>query len=173
MTVEQWLPVLNYEGLYEISNLGRIRSSYRGSRILRQCESHRDGRRACNHYLIVSLSKNGKHVTRYVHKLVAEAFLGSCPPGKQIRHGPGGQHDNRVVNLGYGTKEENEQDKIRDGTAPRGSRNPYARVNESMVKEIRNKHAGGDRTYRSLGLEYGIDETTVSLIVRRKTWEHV
>lgn len=114
---ETWRPVTEpgYEELYEVSSLGQVRSLPRqtskgvlGGRVLRQ---HPNG----SGHLCVSLSKDGKCIKRDVHKLVAGAFLGPCPPGMEVRHGERGRQCNWVTNLRYGTHAENMQDRLRDG----------------------------------------------------------
>ena len=72
MEEEIWKPIKDYEGLYEVSNLGRVKSlNYRGTgkeKILKNSECN-------NGYLLIGLVKNGKLKTFYVHRLVAEAFI--------------------------------------------------------------------------------------------------
>lgn len=108
---EQWAAVVDYEGLYEVSDAGRVRSIARpGTRggILRG-EVHPDG------YPSVKLSKGGrkKHLT--VHVLVATAFRGPRPDGQECRHLNGDPSDNRLENLAWGTSAENSQDMIGHG----------------------------------------------------------
>lgn len=67
-------------------------------------------------YLSVALSEGGKRTTKQVHRLVAEAWIGPCPNGQEVCHGEGGQLDNSVSNLRYGTRSDNGLDKRRDGT---------------------------------------------------------
>ena len=103
MEEEVWKPIKDYEGLYEVSNLGRVKSlNYKGTRkgkILKNSE--------CNGYLTVSLTKNGKPKTFYVHRLVAEAFIPN-PEGKPcIDHINTIRTENYVWNLRWVTYEEN------------------------------------------------------------------
>lgn len=176
--LEAWKPVVGYEGLYEVSSLGRVRSLPRrggsnrtyGGKILRAswqkaCEGKR--------YLAVGLSREGESVRLRVHKLVAEAFLGPCPPGQGVRHGPAGVADNSVANLCYGTSLENAADTIRDGTRLLGSERYNAKLTEADVIEIRCRHASGDGSYVSLGREYGVDWSLIRGIVKRRRWGHV
>jgi len=67
-------------------------------------------------YLKVELYMNGQRISRPVHRLVGEAFLGPLPDGLQTRHLNGNGHDNRVANLKYGTHLENMRDSIEHGT---------------------------------------------------------
>ena len=119
---ERWLPVVSYEGLYEVSDHGRVRSVDRfvnharsgtlrlRGRILRPAVGGRHPR-AC-----VVLSRDGIERTKAVHALVARAFLGPCPAGQEVLHGPAGALVNRLDNLSYGTHSANIHDKQRDGT---------------------------------------------------------
>lgn len=106
---EMWKPVKDYEGLYEISSLGRVKSlNYKGTgkeKILKNTE-HSNG------YLIVGLAKNGKYKLFYVHKLVAEAFIPN-PEGKPcIDHINTIKNDNRIENLRWVTHEENSNNSL-------------------------------------------------------------
>ena len=120
--VEQWKDVVGYEGYYQVSNLGRVKSVDRVNvnrlgvsrklkgRILRPAVRTKYG------YLGVILSKNNIKQTILVHKLVATTWLGPQPKGQQIRHGAGRWLDNSVKNLCYGTHRDQRLDMIRDGT---------------------------------------------------------
>ena len=103
MEEEIWKPIKDYEGLYEVSNLGRVKSlNYRGTgkeRILKNIE--------CKGYLTVCLTKNGKQKVLKVHRLVAEVFIPN-PEGKPcIDHINTIKTDNRVENLRWVTHKEN------------------------------------------------------------------
>lgn len=109
---ERWRAVVGYEGRYEVSSEGRVRSlpSRTGSgRILKQ--TLREG------YPKVSLSRDGKAKSFAVHRLVAFAFLGE-PNGEaqMVLHSDGSQTNNSVENLRWGTASDNVQDAIRHGT---------------------------------------------------------
>lgn len=80
-------------------------------RLLKQSPNRPDG------YLTITIWESGRPRTRYVHRLVAEAFIGPCPEGMQVRHLNGDHRDNRAENLCYGTPAENAADKVRHGTA--------------------------------------------------------
>ena len=110
---EEWLDVVGYEGLYEVSNIGRVRSCDRvvksapkvGSRIAKG----QDRSLALNGYgyLAVSLWKDGKRLTNRVHTLVAKAFLGDCPNSYDVNHKDGVKTNNCVANLEYCSRSEN------------------------------------------------------------------
>lgn len=104
-TPERWLPVVGYEGLYEVSDQGRVR------RVPSVLKLTPDGAGR----LQVGLSKNGVSKTRRVHHLVAEAFIGPRPEGLETRHLDDNSGNNQVSNLAYGTTAENRQDMLRNG----------------------------------------------------------
>lgn len=116
METEIWKDVVGYEGIYDVSDKGRVRSLSRLNSIGRKLKGrilkqNPDG----SGHLCVALH-NGKQKTRKVHQLVCEAFIGPRPEGKEVCHGPNGQLDNSTSNLCYGTHRENQRDMIRDGT---------------------------------------------------------
>lgn len=118
---EIWRSVVGWEGLYEVSDLGRVRSTPRdvGSR----WPAYRrpaggvilSGHRNTSGYLQVKLCRNGRAVTRLVHRLVLEAFVGRCPDGMEGCHGPSGIEDNSLANLRWDTRHENALDITRHG----------------------------------------------------------
>jgi hypothetical protein len=170
---ENWKPVPGYEGLYEVSDLGRVRSlphqtkrGIRGGRVLAQCED--DDKR-----LSVGLSRNGVATTHRVHRLVLEAFAGAPKPGEISLHGPGGRLDNRLRNLRWGTPVENNFDMVRDGTLCQGNERSTAKLTEAVVQELRSRHATGGVTKRAMARELGVSESTVGVAIRRKTWKWV
>lgn len=111
---ERWLPIPGYEGRYDVSDLGRVRSwlQCRGTPVPRILKA----RPGSNGYLSFCLSKFGRQVDERLHALVLLAFVGPRPEGKQRRHRDGDQLNNTLANLTYGTKSENELDRVRHGT---------------------------------------------------------
>ena len=126
-TPERWLPIAGYKGLYEASDLGRVRSldriqrsrwgtprQWRG-RILRPVATTSSG------YLQVTLYSGGDSPSRErqsvlsVHVLVLEAFSGPRPEGCEARHLDGDRHNNAAANLAWGTPEQNWEDRRSHG----------------------------------------------------------
>lgn len=166
---EVWLPVVGYAGLYEASSLGQVRSLYRAGtrgRVLRQHVSKSTG------YLYVVLYRDARRSQQNVHTLVAGAFLGPRPEGRETRHGPGGRLENAITNLGYGTQSQNSgEDRRRDGTLPCGEQNGNAKLTADIVREIRRDAAS--TTYVSQAREYGVNPSTIAAIVRGHSWRHL
>jgi hypothetical protein len=120
--VEHWRGVVGYEGLYQVSDLGRVRSLDRWvkrrtnnggwwrqfipGKVLKS-ESPR-----CV-YLGVTLRKNGSTKWFRIHRLVLGAFVGPCPEGMEGRHLDDCPTNNRLDNLAWGTRRENMADTAR------------------------------------------------------------
>ena len=127
MTDEEWRPVVGFEGYYEVSSLGRVRSAYKGGRVLSQGTPGK--------YCQVSLVQEGKIVPALAHRLVAEAFIPNPDNLPWVLHWDDDKSNNRVENLRWGTASDNEKDKVRNGNnsnaqktcCPRG--HPYDRDN--------------------------------------------
>jgi len=131
---ERWKPILGFEGLYEVSNWGRIRSLAKPNmpgQLMKQQLKKRG-------YLTVSLSKENKRSNPFVHKLVAEAFIGQRPTGKQIDHIDGDKRNNILPNLHYVTAKQNRE----AGNFPPqriyyGDANPATKLTEAQLIEAR------------------------------------
>src|SRR5258708_9521362 len=96
-----------------------------------------------------------KHRTWPVHQLVRLAFGGQRPAGMESLHGPGGNLDDRLVNLRYGTSKENAADRVRDGVANRGERCGTARLTEVVVLECRRRLPAGE-TQMAHAADFGV-----------------
>lgn len=121
MQREVWRAVVGYEGFYEVSDHGRVKSlardvrrrdnsTFRTREVVLKPRMNRGG------YLYVTLSMGGKKKSFTIHKLVAWAHLGEPLDGYEVRHLNGCSSDNRLENLQWGTQSENERDKRRHGT---------------------------------------------------------
>lgn len=176
---ELWLPVVDFEGSYEVSGMARVRSLDRLVRSSRRsAQQIKFGRVLAqtvdtNGYFSVRLSLDGRSTSRQVHALVAEAFIGPRPPGQQVRHGPAGKLDNRPSNLRYGTPAENMRDKRRDGTHCEGTSLPQAKLTEAIVRECRRRYAAGGIAYAALAAEFGVTKQAMMAAVKGRKWKHV
>lgn len=119
---EEWRPVIEWEGVYEVSSEGRVRSLDRVSILRDGREIFYPGRylklKVNNGgHLYVRLNRPGdRNVQRYVHRLVMQSFVGECPSGMEVCHNNGDPTDNRVDNLRYDTHSSNVSDRRAHGT---------------------------------------------------------
>lgn len=126
-----------------------------------------------NRYLSVCLTHKGKENTLAVHRLVLLAFVGPCPKGMVACHKDDNRRNNKRSNLRWDFSIENSRDMVRNGNSPKGEKNPKAKLNSDLVRQIREKYASGKYVQTQLALEYGVGQDQISSIVRRETWKHV
>jgi HNH endonuclease/NUMOD4 motif len=116
---ERWLPVVGYEGLYEVSDLGRVKSLEKvvvvGKGAKRWYPEQIMKTGSGKSYPVATLHRDGKGTPRKVHTLVLEAFVGPCPPGEEACHWNDIRTDNRLENLRWDTRPANRQDSVRNG----------------------------------------------------------
>jgi hypothetical protein len=123
-------------------------------------------------YAKVCLRRDGDKWYARIHRLVADAFIGPCPPGHQINHIDGDKLNNRSDNLEWATQSENMAHAAQHGLRPRGESHKLSKLDEVKVREIRERHAGGE-TYAELSRAFNIDPSVIRGVVRRESWKHV
>lgn len=175
---ETWRAALGYEGFYEVSSLGRVRS------IDRLVRRNNRGNTGCIHnqpgkvlsqtfnqagYPRVHLSKEGVKRKVGVHFLVCEAFHGPRPAGMEVAHNDSNPRNPRANNLRWDTPKGNSGDRVANGTSPVGEKHPRARLTDEAVIEIR---ASSERA-KVLAARYGIKPGTVYQIRYKQTWKHL
>lgn len=168
---ERWLPVVGFEGLYEVSDLGRVRSV---AREVANRWGTRTPRRQrvlaaivdCDGYIKVNLNRDGASRQRPVHQLVLEAFVGPRPAGAQTLHANAVRNDNRAPNLSWGSASDNCADRDRHGNGPQGERNPRAKLTEEQVRAIRVEPG----SHASLARQYGVKPETIRRIRDGRQW---
>ena len=173
--MEVWKDVPGYEGRYQVSDQGRVRSLDRPVRTVAKngTETARVVRgrvlapqKHSQGYQQVGLSGD----LWLVHALVLLAFVGGRPPDKESAHGNGDKTDNRLNNLRYATPLENANDRRLHGTSGAGEANAQAKLSRADVAAVR--AAAGVVPQRELAARYGVHQPTISKVVRKERWRH-
>ena len=176
MTDETWKAVPGYEGLYEASTLGKVRSLDRYVADKRGRKRFKKGLVLAGGphlggYQTIHLHKDGERWATVRHIVVAVTFLPPRPsPDHEVRHRDGDKANCQPANLAWGTHEENEADKDRHGTRLRGERVGGAKLDSAAVRAIRER-AGEPQ--QDLADEFGCTLSNISAIQLRKSWRHV
>jgi hypothetical protein len=172
--METWKQIPGYEGLYEASDLGRIRSldrllgHYTGAKVLRRGRPI-DGSQ--QRYDIVNLSRDGKHKSFTRHTIIALTFIGPKPKGMLVRHLDGNRQNNTAKNLAYGTSQDNSDDMKAHGTVLRGEQHGSAKLTAEEVRMIRELAPFHDREF--MAEQFCISLQQLSNIIHRRQWKHV
>jgi hypothetical protein len=180
--MEKWAAVVGFDGAYEVSSFGKVRSLPRSVDAVSRWGTVRQMRFTGkelnavpgNHgYPKVSLRSLGKTTYALVHVLVATAFIGPKPSQKhQINHKNGDKIDNRVENLEWVTPQENVIHRCRVLKLGSGERQHCAKLTAEKVRAIRARYAAGE-TQDAIAADFGVARPNISFIVRRKTWTTV
>lgn len=155
---EQWRPIPGYEGHYEVSDHGRVRS-------LNRTVHRSDGRlrringrvlspyRDKSGHLYVALSVNRVQRTHLVHRLVLLAFVGACPDGMEACHWNDNPEDNRLDNLRWAPRRDNNLDRVRNGIHHMAKKTHCKRGHEFTPENIRFEHRGNSTVRRCIQCE--------------------
>ncbi len=168
---EEWRECPDYEGIYEVSSLGRLRRSIGGAGA-RSGHIHTPNVER-NGYLLVCLSKAGKATTLRLHRLVARAFHGPIPDGMEVHHRDHDRANAAAANLEYVTSSQNKHLATLAHGSYRGERQAGCKLTEDAVRAIRADYVAGSGSYRQLAQQHGVTKEAVYLLVKRRNWKHV
>lgn len=168
---EIWKDIKGFEGAYQISNFGRVKSIQRRGR-------HRTGIRTISYtrdgYAKVRLIFGKKDVTARVHRLVAEAFLPMVEGKNTVNHKDGNKLNNCVENLEWADRHEQMIHAYKNGLKKpmKGSENKNAKLTPEQVEAIRKEYVPRSREYGTvaLGRKYNVNNSTIGDIVRGVTY---
>jgi len=173
--IEEWRDIEYYEGIYQVSNTGKVRSVDRKvvystgqvrvhkGRLLGLRENHRG-------YPQAMLSKNNRQHNKVVHRLVANAFIPNPENKEQVNHISGVKNDNNVTNLEWCTKEENELHAMENGLKPRGESHHKSTITIDTARYI--KENPNNLSMINLAKELGLSRKCVCNIHHGHTWKH-
>lgn len=175
---EEWKPVLGFEGFYEISSRGRVRSMRRviphpltgtltrPGGMMSPCPN-------TSNYLFVYLSRGGKRVAGVIHRLVAGAFIGRIPDNMQVNHKDGCRQNNCKCNLEIITQDQNMKHAAHVlNSISHGEGHSKAVLNNNKVRRIREMKGCGARTC-DIAREFGVAYNTITAVCERRTWARV
>lgn len=171
-----WKPISGFEALYEVSDSGQVRSL---TRIITDKAGHsyqHQGKvikpnKIKNGYLVVYLRKEGRTYPKYVHRLVAEAFVPNPNNFPIVNHLNGNKQNCNAPNLEWATYSRNNQHAYDTGLKLCGEHQFKARLTESEVIEIRKN--GKYTTYENIAKKYNVSKATIRDVLVFKTWRGV
>jgi hypothetical protein len=173
--MEVWKPVPGWEGYYDVSDHGRVRSHYhKGKPRVRPWIKKPVVQRRGYHQIAFVSGERYERTT--IHRLVLKAFIGPCPDHMEGCHLDGNPSNNRLDNLKWGTKAENMAHRDDHGRTVKGEKQWEALFTEAEVKDMRARYASGEKLSKlvnSLVAEKGCDPSTVRKIIARQLWKHV
>lgn len=173
---EEWRPIQGYEGLYEVSNLGRVRRVVpmrRGTQPAFGLLKH--GINTSGYACISLCYPRQKGNPKMIHRLMAIAFLAKPSDAHtQVNHIDGNRLNNRLDNLEWVTPSQNTWHSIQVlGNLQSGEHNPQAKLTEADVVEIRRLYATGNYYHHEIAPMFGVTGGTIAKIVNRQLWGHV
>ena len=160
--MEQWKNVVGWEGVYEVSNAGRVRTTRTGH-IKKLTIDKKSGRP------FLLLWKDNIYKVARVGRLVLFAFRGAPPSGYECCHNDGDPTNNRLGNLRWGTPASNQRDRVKHGTSNRGEQCGTAKLTEAQVLAIRSD----PRRHVEIAAEYHIQQSQISRIKNGQRWGHI
>lgn len=164
MSNDEFKDIPGYEGLYQVSNTGKVLGLKR-NKLLKKLTRP-------NGYLYVDLCKNNKSIKHSIHRLVMIAFIG--PSDLTVNHKDGDKTNNRLDNLEYVTQLQNSQHAWKSGlkASMEGENHFASKLTEKDVKNIRRLGKNG-MSQMDLSRQYGISQSNVWSILKDKTWKHL
>lgn len=168
MCNEVWKDIKGYEGLYQISNLGRVKTlkpRYKDKIILKPLKGS---------YLAVTLYKNKIGKRRTIHRLVAETFL-EIGDRMVVNHKDGNKKNNSLENLEVVTQKENVEHAIRTGIGTIGEKNGKAKFTNEEVMRLREIYLPRDSKYgcRALAKKYHVANQTMWRVLHNKVYTNI
>lgn len=170
---EEWKNIVGYDGMYQVSNMGRVKSMKRyltfGKTFRIVTEKIRKIMLYSNGYCFVQFSDIHKvKLAIMIHRLVATHFIDNPEKKPQVNHKKGIKTDNRFHQLEWNTKAENIQHAATN-LGVYGENWHASKINIHKAREIRSKYP--KMTLKQLSKEYGISFANIGKVVRGETWK--
>ncbi len=175
---ELWRSIKGYEGYYEVSNFGQVRSLDRTLERKNQSTIFCKGKILKLHinkqgYYYTDLKKNGKRKKERINRLVAIAFIPNPKNKPQVNHINGIKTDNRAENLEWNTPKENISHAYDNGLRKTGEKHHNAKLTNEQVREIRKSYVYGSKEFSQYALakKYGVSQDIIKKIVHNKSYK--
>ena len=184
---EIWKPIERFNGLYEISNLGRIKRLANAFRLRPTEKLLKSYLNEAGYERIGLRVEGGKQTSKYVHQLVAEVFICPCPKNFEVNHIDCVKGNNRAGNLEYLSRQNNVKHAMDNGlyksgknhhytlrpeTIRKGEKHPCSKLTEKDVIEIR-EHLQNGVPQKQLAKTYKVTKSSIYSIKYRKSWSHI
>ena len=163
--MENFIDIKGFEGIYQISNLGNVKSfKYGKEKILKACTNTTGYFQFC-----LILNKKSFHFLQ--HRLISEAFIPNPENKCDINHINGIKKDNRIVNLEWNTRSENLYHAFANGLSKKrqGVKHKMAKLNNEDVYFIRESKL---KQYQ-LAIIFNVDQSLISYVKSKKIWNHI
>ncbi|AGY48385.1 HNH endonuclease [Bacillus phage Slash] len=166
--MEKWKDIKGYEGYYQVSDLGNVRSldrkdtrGYEWKGKILRLKINKNG------YCFVALSKGSKVSYPRVHRLVAEAFIPNPENKRCVNHDDGNKSNNKIDNLFWATSSENNKHAYETGL-----KEPYLKLTQEEAEWIRKNYIPKHRefSYGALGKKFGVSAGCIRNVVLKKTY---
>jgi NUMOD4 motif/HNH endonuclease len=174
---EVFVDIPGYEGYYQVSNYGNVRSL---DRVITQQNGKKQlvkGRALKPHltnkgYFKVHLSLKGKRKSRSIHRLVALAFLPNPLNKPQVNHINGCKTDNNLCNLEWNTQSEQQIHAYQNGLQSRGEKHHYAKLTRAEVIQIK-QLLRGRVLQKDIAIRFKVSQQVISAINTGTRWNHI
>ena len=173
---EIWRDIKQYEGLYQVSNLGRVKRLAKNSirkdgRPLGLREKILKNKPSNNGYIHTCLTDKGESVFYLVHRLVAEAFIPNPKNKYSVNHKNTDKHDNAVTNLEWHTREEQMIHAVEKGKSGiKGEKNIRSKLTQEQANQIRISYKKGNITQKELSEYYNVSRQLIGYIINHKRY---
>jgi hypothetical protein len=184
--LEVWKDIKDYEGIYQVSNFGNVKSLdrevapnnrvpyWRKGKICKQSKSNLG-------YMTVGFTVNTIKVNKYVHRLVAEAFIANMNDYPQVNHIDCDKTNNRMYNLEWCTNSQNHIHATKNGlnklhlhrVAYSGEKNGRSLLTKEQVLEIKQKYIPYKYSAKKLSKEYNVSESCITHILNNTSWQKI
>ncbi|WP_204172706.1 NUMOD4 domain-containing protein [Staphylococcus sp. GDY8P72P] len=171
---EIWKDIEGYEGIYQVSNKGKVKS-------LKRIILKSDGKKQLIHervlqpqdsghgYYRVNLYKDKKEKSISVHSLVLETFTNKRVKGRVINHIDGDKSNNKLINLEWCTPKENTRHGYENGLMKKGEKHSQAKLKDVQILDIRRIYSEGESSQRYLARKFNVTQATIWRIVNNKS----